>query len=116
MSRYRIDMPPGWADDVQLSGPCCACRRNLFLRHVILMGFRGPVPGRGWGCQVCGLPENGAIAVVCDECMALDAPIVDVCSGWAADGGRVEAGPLRCLVWQHDPAVHVIDESDSWRN
>lgn len=32
---------------------------------------KSPTPGRGWGCVVCGLPADGAMAAVCNACFEL---------------------------------------------
>ena len=76
-------------DDIDV-GACCACgRSDREVRNIIALAFRAPVPGTGWGCVVCGLPSDGAIAVVCDQCLELDAPIVEVCNGYATNGKRL---------------------------
>ncbi len=70
-------------------GSCCCCERENKPRNLISIPVKGPVPGKGWGCYVCGLPCDGAIAVVCDECLAEQRPIKWVIYGWAAGGERV---------------------------
>lgn len=49
-------------------GACCACGSRVHVRNFILLPFRTPVPGTGWGCATCGLPADGALSVVCDDC------------------------------------------------
>jgi hypothetical protein len=115
--RTPIEAPAGWEDEegIEFRGPCCSCRRDgVRLRNVVCMGFRAPVSaaGKGWGCVVCGLSSDGAIAVVCDPCREASAPILDVCSGYPTQAGRVEVGALRDRPWAHDRSRHEGDESD----
>lgn len=52
-------------------GPCCACGHpRTTVRNIVMLHKRAPVPGTGWGCCSCGLPMDGAIAVICDPCLA----------------------------------------------
>lgn len=76
-------------EDWQPAGPCCACRRSdVDVRNLIMLPFRAPQPGTGWGCVVCGLPSDGAIALVCDACLATGASILDCCEGYTTSGQR----------------------------
>lgn len=38
---------------------------------------------------LCGLSADGAVAVLCDACVEMDAPIVEVCDGYPASGKRL---------------------------
>ncbi len=103
---------PDDEDDILLVGPCCACRRgDVVLRVVVLQDFRVPKSalGKGWGCVVCAIPGNGAIAVLCEPCAAAQAPVVDVCAGYPTEAGRAEAEPLRAFPWSHIRAFHRED-------
>jgi len=53
------------------TGTCCMCLKeeDATVRNFITIEKRAPVPGTGWGCVVCRLPSDGAVAVVCDECL-----------------------------------------------
>ncbi len=108
--RTPLEVPAEWAHDegITIAGPCCACRQERTLRNIVCMAFQGPLNahGKGWGCVVCGLPTDGAIAVVCDDCRESAAPILDVCSGYAADPGRAEAASLRDKPWAHRRERH----------
>lgn len=109
--RSRIEVPDGWPDEngIATVGTCCACRRaDVGLRNVVCMTFRAPESafGKGWGCVVCAIPGNGALAVICDNCMGREAPIVDVCAGYLAEPARAEAEPLRAIPWSHIRAFH----------
>lgn len=85
---------------------CCACRQSgPTVRNLVLLPVRAPVPGTGWGCVVCGLPSDGAIAVVCDTCLEADAPIVEAIEGYASKGGRVRRDTLT-VPFDHKPIPH----------
>ena len=91
-------------------GPCCMCERRDGVRNMILLDRRGAVPGRGWGCVVCGLPPDGAVAVLCDDCLAryrLDQALLKVaCRGYPARDGRIAIAALPPEPFEHDPAAH----------
>jgi hypothetical protein len=92
-------------------GSCCVCGGERHVRNVIMLGSKAPVAGRGWGCLQCGLPADGAMAVVCDGCMGDDAPDVVVgrlrwaCRGYPAEDGRVPVGELTGSH-EHDMSRH----------
>ncbi len=68
---------------------------------------RAPVPGTGWGCLVCGLPNDGAIAVVCDNCLEAEAEILEVCHGHPHEGRRMALSVIN-EPFEHDPAKHEV--------
>lgn len=71
-------------------GSCCGCgKTHRTVRNVYSLGFEAPIPGTGWGCVVCGLPENGAVAVICDACHDAKKPILAVCVGYAGKDKRM---------------------------
>lgn len=84
-------------------GPCCICEGTSGVRNVIMLAFKGQVPGHGWGCVVCDLPSDGACVVLCDPCAkAWDedgTPFRFACRGYPAEDGRV---PIEELVERHD--------------
>ena len=59
-----------------------------------ICGARAPVPGTGWGCVVCRQPNDGAMAIVCDECLAGKRPYQFAIRGFAADRQRIPIGEL----------------------
>ncbi len=70
-------------------GACCACR--LFkpdVRNVVCLSFKAPVAGTGWGCVQCGLALDGAVAVICDDCLEMAAPLQELCHSFPADRQR----------------------------
>ena len=80
-------------------GPCCACGGTQNVRNILQLHQKGPTPGRGWGCVVCQLPMDGAIAVVCDHCLDTKAPLKFACDDYPASGKRV---PIETLTGTHD--------------
>jgi len=93
-------------DDVDL-GPCCVCEKaGPDVRNVVMLDRKGPVPGRGWGCLVCDLPLDGAVAVLCDDCLANRAgEIRFVCNGCPKDG-RLPIEELAFEPFEHRMACH----------
>lgn len=87
-------------------GTCCACGKpGATARNLIMLDLRAPVPGTGWGCMVCGLSLDGAVAVVCDDCMAAGAEIREVIAGPAWEKKR--AAVQDCGgVFEHDRRKH----------
>ncbi len=64
-------------------GPCCACGATCpTVRNFMFLEQKAPVPGTGWGCCVCGLPADGAVAVLCDACIAAKRPPVLAFAGY----------------------------------
>ncbi len=51
-------------------GKCCACNcTSESVQNLVMLDKKSPIPNTGWGCLTCGLPYDGAIAVVCDDCL-----------------------------------------------
>lgn len=101
-------------------GPCCACGRSapdVRIRTFLALDLKGPLPGRGWGCVVCHLPNDGAVAVLCDDCAprrAGDKPRQDVrwaCRGYPATDGRVPIQEL-ATPHRHDLRYHPEARGD----
>lgn len=94
-------------------GPCCACPAiGPIVRNILMLPQKSPTPGRGWGCLLpgCNLPQDGAVAVVCDPCLESKAPLISACRGWPGEAdGRV---PIGELVGEqvHDEVAHRADE------
>jgi hypothetical protein len=53
-------------------GACCVCGGFNMVQNIVLLGRAAPRPGTGWGCVACGLPQDGAIAVMCDGCYGME--------------------------------------------
>lgn len=88
-------------------GPCCACEGTDGVRNIYMLHQKSPTPGKGWGCVVCGLPSDGAVAVVCDGCHDHRVPRRFACAGWPAQAGRV---PIESLTGAHDHDLSLHPE------
>jgi hypothetical protein len=87
-------------------GPCCACGQSgPAVRNILMLPQKAPIAGHGWGCVQCGLPSDGAVAIVCDDCLQDDAlpPLQWACCGFPATDGRV---PITELIGHHE---HNLD-------
>jgi hypothetical protein len=89
-------------------GPCCGCGTTEGVTNILMLDRRGVTPGHGWGCLVCGLPSDGAVAVLCDACV--DQPPRFACRGYASDGARVPIDELPEGAFVHDEKRHELDD------
>ena len=93
-------------------GTCCICGTAEGVNVIVMLPLRANNPGHGWGCVVCGLPADGATAVLCDPCG--DAYAHDeitlrfACAGYPGEDGRV---PFTDLVvpFKHDLERHKAE-------
>lgn len=94
-------------------GSCCICERYEKVRTVILINRKCIVRGHGWGCTICHLPPDGAVAVLCDSCMQFfEAGLVKInlaCAGYPQEEGRV---PIEQLTepHEHNHRIHAFYE------
>ncbi|MEJ0015675.1 MAG: hypothetical protein WDN25_03765 [Acetobacteraceae bacterium] len=99
-------------DELEL-GPCCICEREDGVRNLVMLERRCAMPGRGWSCFTCGLPAEGASAVLCDGCAgewdAGRAALRFACRGHPASDGRVPICELEEGSFRHDQAKHLAD-------
>jgi hypothetical protein len=89
-------------------GPCCACGKERpkwaedlpgsWPPNIIMLEQKAPTPGTGWGCVQCGLPLDGAVAGICDDCLNIGRPIRFAIDGFAKDKKRV---PIESLTGEH---------------
>src|SRR5947209_3057090 len=92
-------------------GMCCMClMEHPTVRNLIVLDVRAPKPGNGcWGCLRCGLPSEGAVAVLCDNCMeehrTFGRAIGLVCSGPPGENQRVPRSSLT-EPFMHDMSKH----------
>ncbi len=86
-------------------GPCCTCGTTVGVNNIMMLELRAPTPGKGWGCLVCNLPQDGAVAVLCDACADGGLPLKMVCDGYPKDGKRVPFDSLPDEPFMHDPNV-----------
>jgi hypothetical protein len=88
-------------------GPCCACGcQGDDVRNILMLKRLAPVPGTGWGCVVCGLPPNGAIAILCGACLHSGEPARFAVYGLAADQQRIPVADLPPGEFIHDARAH----------
>ena len=92
-------------------GQCCNCLRVEALRNVMMLHRRGPSPGNGWGCVQCKLPADGAVALVCDDCVEIISQMVEprpryVCTGYATEPDRTLYDDLSPEHFDHDYSRH----------
>lgn len=94
-------------------GPCCICGSVDDVRNVIMLPRPAPVPGTGWGCVVCDLPSDGAVAVICDDCIGPwqrgEMKICQVCYGYPGNGQRVDIAEVEGH-FEHDLSKHSDEE------
>lgn len=96
-------------------GPCCICdQEGPEVRNILMLPFRGPIPGRGWGCLQCGLPPDGASAVLCDDCLEAynkgDLKLNFICSGYPEEDGRIPLEGYEKIAFGHDENLHEDDK------
>lgn len=89
---------------------CCACGElREDVHNVVCLPVKAPIPGTGWGCVECGLPADGALALVCDSC-ALRPDDEQRAVEFAYNGpvGGPELVQVKWLTgqWQHDLTKH----------
>jgi hypothetical protein len=91
-------------EDMDL-GTCCTCQNpDKHVRNIMSLSFRTPY-GFGWGCFQCGLPMEGAIAVICDECLESNAEIREFVKGEALGKQRAPMSELT-EPFDHDLSKH----------
>lgn len=49
-------------------GTCCVCESEMETCGIIQLGYKVESES-GWGCFQCDLPMEGAIAIVCGDCV-----------------------------------------------
>lgn len=93
--------------EVKVKGACCACQSEGPHRNLVTVKITAPEAGTGWGCIICGLEPNGAIAVLCDDCVEAQAvSITHVSLGRVNTGNRISIQDYRHEDFDHDMAVH----------
>ena len=119
----RFAAEPPCEQDAPDFGACCVCETTEGVRNMIMLDKRCVVAGHGWACFVCGLPPDGASAVLCDpclECWQADPEVLTMaCRGYPASDGRVaiaELEPFTHNEWLHrdeeQPLVETPSEPD----
>jgi hypothetical protein len=94
-------------------GICCDCQAAPAVA-IAMLARRAPVAGTGWGCVVCDLPSDGAVAVFCKACGDAretdDKPLRFVCIGYPNENRRLPYDELAPGDFNHDAAKHAADE------
>lgn len=104
---YCENMPDEIEGDEKINlGTCCACGGSENVRNIICLDRKSPTLGKGWGCFICGLPGDGAGAVLCDDCLEQGAAIRFVCIGYPASDGRMPIEQLPEEPFEHILACH----------
>lgn len=97
-------------------GNCCGCeKRHPTVRNLVTLDKRIEGERGGWGCVVCDLPPEGAVAVLCDDCIyelkQNRAEIKFACLGYPGENRRIQTAKLT-EVYEHDNSKHP--ESWDW--
>ena len=101
----------------EMFGSCCNCgRQGESVRNIIFVDMRSPEPGIGcWGCLICDLPQAGAVAVLCDECLEISKVPLNVCLGSPADNRRFPRSKLT-EPFDHDLAKHEEPDTSEFES
>jgi hypothetical protein len=99
--------------DVPRLGRCCLCETYDGVANVLMLDYRAPKPGTGWGCVVCALPSDGAVAVVCDKYLELveaGASPIFVCVDYASKDQRIAVADFTKVAFGHHAALHAEEQ------
>ncbi len=94
-------------------GPCCACEGTENVRNVVMLNVKGTMPGHGWGCVVCGLPCDGAVAVLCADCLDRNEQPRFAVDGYLVNGKRIPISQLT-TPHTHDMSRHPEGQKARW--
>jgi hypothetical protein len=98
-----------WGEDEHSLGKCCGCGCEG-AANIVCLPLRSPAPGEGcWGCLVCGLPQAGATAVLCDACLSSNREPACACLGAPGENRRV-AVDLLTQPFEHNRLLHLQAE------
>ncbi|BAY77933.1 hypothetical protein NIES25_44030 [Nostoc linckia NIES-25] len=75
-------------------GVCCACGNTDIAQNLIMLEYKTPISGTGWCCFTCGLPMDGAVTVVCDDCLRNKVEPKYAIFGFPTDKRRIEIEKL----------------------
>ena len=86
------------------------CDTRQGVHNLIMLDRRCEIPGHGWGCVVCGLPADGAYAVLCDPCREIwqadHSQMLFACRGYPASEGRIAIAELPPGEFKHRDIDH----------
>jgi hypothetical protein len=102
-------------EDFEDYGTCCVCGCDSSperpVQNIICLDFKQPIPGDGWGCAVCNLPLEGAVAVICDRCLEeQNFDFKFIVSGLVSEKKRIPY-PENKIPFKHDESKHQQLES-----
>lgn len=89
-------------------GSCCICTGTEHVKNLVMLPYKAKTPGYGWGCIECGLPWDGAVAVLCEDCIGKyqnGAPIKYAVNGYPFDNVRIPVEELT-EPFYHDLSKH----------
>jgi len=97
-------------------GTCCVCQSDMEMYNIIQLDYKVESES-GWGCFKCGLPMQGAVAVVCDGCLDEHGNDIEDQIRFLMDGvkGRIPVPPVADRIpHEHDLSLHpeCIEEED----
>ena len=105
-SHYLAMTHEAWEETHEF-GACCACQKDDgTVRNFVMFDKKAPVEGTGWGCVVCGLGMDGAMAIVCDTCIRKGIKPTLIVDGYPKDKKRVPASSLT-EEFKHDERKHI---------
>ena len=91
-------------------GSCCICESKTDVRNIIQLDYKVALES-GWGCVQCGLPAEGAVAIVCDGCIERYSDNIEGKIIYLMDGGqrRIAVPPVEgCIIHEHDLSRHSV--------
>lgn len=89
-------------------GTCCICGSSENVLNVVCLPFKTKTAGFGWGCFECGLPNDGAVSVLCEDCLGKyenGTPLKYAVDGYPFENRRVPVEELTELFY-HDISKH----------
>jgi len=89
-------------------GRCCGCGiEGKAVRNIMMLGYKAPEAGKGWGCLQCGLPPDGANMVLCDECFEAE-KYSEIVVGYAGENKRMAYDEFMktAEAFDHDMSKH----------
>jgi len=81
-------------EDVPDLGSCCCCGTVEHVHSLVLLDRKTPYAGTGWGCCVCQLPSDGAVAALCDPCAEAGREPRFAIAGYARGKRRIPVADL----------------------
>ena len=89
-------------------GTCCVCESEMEICFIIQLDYKVESES-GWGCVKCGLSPQGAIALVCSDCVDKFGEGIEDQIKHLMDGkkGRLPVPPVeKRIPHGHDLSLH----------